>query len=63
MEWNEWNGKRIFVKLQDGSVYTGEVLSVDDPKSEVIFMNIRDKFGEIVCFPVSSISKIKEENR
>ena len=63
MEWGEWNGKRIFVKLKDNSVYTGDVLSVDDANSPVQFMNIRDKFGELVCFPVDSIIKIVEESK
>ena len=61
MEWKVWIGKRIFIKLKDNSVYSGKVLSVDDPKSPVQFMNMKDKYGEAVCFPVSEIKKIKEE--
>ena len=62
MEWQDWIGRRIFVKLKDSSVYSGEVLSVDDPNSPVQFMNMRDKFGEIVCFPISEIIKIAVES-
>ncbi len=61
MEWKEWIGKHIFVKLKDGSVYNCLVLSVDDPDSPVIFMNVKDKFDKIVCFPVDEIIKIREE--
>ena len=61
MEWNEWIGKKVFVKLRDGSCYTGHVLSVDDPQSPVQFMNMKDKFDEIVCFPIDTIAKINEE--
>jgi len=61
MEWKDWIGKRIFVKLKGGSVYNGEVLSVDDKRSPVQFINIKDKFEKIVCFPVNEIIKIVEE--
>ena len=56
MEWNDWIGKRIFVKLIDGAVYTGVILDCDDT-----FITIRDKFGERVVFSISKIEKIKEE--
>ena len=56
MDWKSWIGKRIFVKLNDGAVYTGNVLDVDD-----IFFSIIDKFGEKVFFKIENIDKIKEE--
>jgi len=56
MDWNEWIGKKIFVKLSDGAVYSGVVLDFEDP-----FFTIRDKFGEKVIFNISKIEKIKEE--
>ena len=63
MEWKQWIGKRIFVKLIDNAVYTGDVLSIDDDESTIQFMNIKDKYGELVCFPISQIIKIKEEGK
>ncbi len=56
MDWNEWLGKRIFVKLLSGGVYSGKVLEVEEP-----LIKIKDKFGEIVLFRVDDISKIKGE--
>ena len=46
MDWKEWIGKRIFVKLINGGVYSGIVLDVDDS-----FFSIRDKFNDysITC--------------
>lgn len=56
MDWNSWIGKRIFVKLVDGAVYTGKVIDVDG-----VFFSIIDKFGENVYFRIENIQKIKEE--
>ena len=56
MKWSEWREKRIFVKLNDGSVYNGVILDTDEE-----FITIRDKFGEKVYFKICNISKIKEE--
>ena len=58
MEWSDWVGKRIFVKLNTGEVYNGIILDAD-----IIFITIRDKFNEKVVFPISNIQKIKEEER
>lgn len=58
MKWNDWIGKRIFVKLIDGAVYSGVVLDVENSR----LIKIRDKFGEVVIFLTSNIAKLKEEN-
>jgi len=62
MEWEDWKDKIIFVKLKDGSIYNGKVISVDDPNSPVQFMNIKDKFDELVTFPISEIIKIVDQS-
>ena len=61
MEWKDWIGKRIFVQLKSGSVYSGEVLSIDEESKPLIFFEIIDKFGEKITFVHSEILKIKEE--
>jgi len=63
MEWKEWKGKRIFVQLKSGGVYSGEVINVDDADKPIVFFEILDKFGEKVTFVASEIIKIKEENK
>ena len=61
MEWKDWIGKRIFVKLKTGSVYSGNVIDVDDKAVPIIFITIIDKFGNKVTFVQSEIIKIQEE--
>jgi hypothetical protein len=60
MEWEYWNGKRIFVSLKSGSFYNGKVIDVEEYKDRVFIVMV-DKFGERVIFEVSDIIKIKEE--
>lgn len=61
MDWQDWRGKRIFVKLKDGGVYSGEVIDVDKTSKPLIFISLIDKFGEKVTIIHSEIVKIKEE--
>ena len=61
MEWKEWLGKYIFVKLRNGGVYSGEVVDVDDSDNLLTWITIIDKFGKRVTFVHSEIIKIKEE--
>lgn len=61
MEWKEWSGKKIFVKLRDGGVYSGKVIDVDESSKPLIFISITDKYGEKVTIVHSEIIKIKEE--
>jgi len=61
MEWKYWNGKRIFVKLKSGAVYSGDVIEVDVSNGELIWFTIIDKKGERVVFVHSEIIKLKEE--
>lgn len=63
MDWNEWTGKKIFVQLRSGAVYSGVVKEVSDQGNNLIFISIIDKFGSWVTFTVSEIIKIKEEGR
>lgn len=61
MDWNHWNGKRIFVQLKTGAVYSGIVVEVSDIGGGIVFMSIKDKFNQWVTFVVNEIIKIKEE--
>ncbi len=63
MEWSDWKGKRIFVQLKSGGVYSGEVIDVDINSLPLVFITIIDKFGEKVTFTISEIVKIKEERK
>ena len=61
MDWTEWIGKRIFVQLKTGAVYSGNVIDVDDKSPPLVFFTIIDKFGGKVTFVHSEIIKIQEE--
>lgn len=61
MEWKAWQGKRIFVKLKSGAVYSGTVEEVSEEGDGLIFMSIIDKYNKWVTFAVSEIIKIVEE--
>jgi len=61
MEWKEWMGKRIFVRLKTGKVFSGVVKDVDFKSVPVIFISIIDKFGMMVSFSAGEIIEIKEE--
>lgn len=61
MDWKDWKGKKIFVQLKTGSIYSGKVVDVDEKSLPLIFITILDKFNERVTFVHSEIIKIKEE--
>ena len=67
MEWKDWIGKRIFVRLNTGKVYSGIVIDVewigdDIEKKNFYFFTINDRFSEKVGFTNRDISEIKEES-
>jgi hypothetical protein len=61
MEWKQWKGKKIFIKLKDGGIYSGECIDVDESSKPLIFVTIIDKYNEKVTVVHSEIIKIKEE--
>jgi hypothetical protein len=55
--WQEWVGKIVFIKLEDGQIFSfSKVLAYEEP-----FMSITDRDGFPVVFRVSQILSIKEE--
>ena len=56
MDWTDWTGKRIFVRLSSGKVFSGKVIEVSD---EGIFIKIIDKFNSPVIFATSDIVELK----
>jgi len=61
MEWVEWIGKRIFVKLKSGDVYSGIVLGIENDGDNNTYLSMIDKFNAKVMFLTSEIIKIREE--
>ena len=57
MEWKEWIGKKVFIKLNDGCIFSySNILAYEEP-----FLSITDKFGLPVVIDVKTIIVIKEE--
>ena len=58
MEWNEWIGKKVFIKLIDGSVFSESLIKDFDDK----FISLIDKFGNPATISISQIIKIVEDD-
>lgn len=57
MDWKEWIGKLVFIKLDDGQIFSySKVLAYEEP-----FISITDRDGMPCIFRASQIIKIKEE--
>lgn len=57
MDWLDWVGKIVFVKLKDGAIFSySKVLTYEDP-----YLSITDRDGLPVVIHVLSIERIKEE--
>lgn len=57
MEWSDWIGKKVFIKLLDGSCFSESLVKDADDK----FISITDKFGDAVSVSTSQIIKIVED--
>lgn len=58
MEWKEWIGKIVFIKLIDNTIYSySKILAIEEP-----FISIKDKYGLPVVINISEIQRIKEED-
>ena len=57
MEWKEWIGKKVFIKLVDGCIFSYSiVLAYEEP-----FISITDKYGLPAVININQIIKISEE--
>lgn len=59
--WKDWMGKKVFLRLVTGRVYSGTVTYVSEEKNGLCFLKIKDKFNLDVMFTSGEISEIKEE--
>jgi len=59
MEWSEWIDKEVFIKMEDGAVFSySKVLAYEKP-----FLSITDLFGLPAVLNVNHIIRIKEEGK
>jgi len=61
MEWKGLEGKRVFFKLKDSTVYNANVITVDERLAPIIFITFLDKYGKKVTIVSSEIIKMSEE--
>jgi len=59
--WKRWDGKRVFIILNNNRKYTGKVVSIDDAGNGLVFINIVDKFARLVTITSGEIKLIQEE--
>lgn len=59
MEWKDWIGKNVFIKLIDGSIFSKSLVK----KISKNFIFLIDKFGNQAIISISQISKITEDER
>lgn len=63
MDWKDWIGKKVFLKLRDGGCYSGKVVEVDDSKPPLVWLILIDKFGNKITIVHSEIVKIVDESK
>ena len=59
--WNRYDGKKVFLRLKNGRVYSGIVQNINSDDYPIVFITIKDKFNFIVTIVTSEILEIKEE--
>ena len=68
MEFNDFKGKKVFVKTISDRIYNGIVDSVDwvgrnDNGKDIILISLTDKFGKLVAFATYEIRFIEEQKK
>ena len=59
--WKDWEGKKVFIRTKNNRTYSGIVKLVELNSLPLIWIHIKDKFGDSVTFAGSEIVEIKEE--
>lgn len=60
--WNQYLGKKVFIRTKNNRVYSGIVQSVDSSSQPLHFIYLIDIKGAKVTLVHSEIIEIKEEN-
>lgn len=59
--WKDWEGKKVFLILKNDRQYSGLVIDIDNSLNPLIWISIRDKFGNRITFSTEEIKLIQEE--
>ena len=63
MDWMQFKGKKVFLKLKAGREYTGQIIDIDILSPPLVFLTIIDKYDKKVVFSSAEIKIIQEERR
>jgi len=61
--WKKWEGKKVFIILKNERNYSGVVIEVETSNPHLIWVTIKDKFGNNIGFSVEEIKLIQEEGK
>jgi small nuclear ribonucleoprotein (snRNP)-like protein len=62
--WKYYEGRKVFIILKNKRQYSGEVLEVEQtPNSPLIWIILKDKFGNRITLVNSEIELIQEEGK
>jgi len=59
--WDGWVGKKVFLRLRTGKVFSGKITYVSEEKNGVCFLKIKDKFNMDIMFNSAEVLELKEE--
>ena len=60
--WKYYEGKKVFIILKSKRKYSGVVLEVEsNPNSPLVWIILKDKFGNRITFVNSEVELIEEE--
>ena len=60
--WKYYEGKKVFIILKSKRQYSGVVLEVENnPSSPLVWIILKDKFGNRITFVNSEVELIEEE--
>lgn len=61
--WKELEGKRVYLRLKNGRIYSGSIDSIDQTSKPLIFIHLTDKFGYKIILLSSEILELREESK
>lgn len=59
--WKKYEGRKVFVRLKSGRIYTGTVVQADTLNANSFFLVLLDKFKKRVSIASSEIAVLQEE--
>lgn len=61
MNWRELEGKKVYLRLKNGRIYSGIIKEIDERSAPLVFISLIDKFSNLIMFVNSEVLEIREE--